>query len=184
MILLEEMECVGFLQNMGAPYAGQIAQLAQLQECPVRTVLFRQGQESSFMYFLLRGRVRLEIESASGQAVPAQTLGPGELLGWSPVLGHRRMTATARTTERCRLAALPVERLLALCDQTPRLGIALMRQVAITLAERLEASLLRISGNPPGKESSPSETKGPVPVSGQGVPRKKKFMPALDAGEG
>jgi CRP-like cAMP-binding protein len=147
MILPEEMECVEFLQRLGVPYANQMARLAQLKECPAGTIVFHEGQESSFIYFVLRGHVALEVDGSSQQAVPVQTVGPGELLGWSPVLRTGPMTATARVQDRCRLAAFAVNPLLALCKQDPHFGMAFMRQLAATLADRLRATHLRLSGN-------------------------------------
>jgi CRP-like cAMP-binding protein len=107
--------------------------------------LFREQQQSSFIYLVLSGTVGLEIELSPQKVVPVQTVGPGEILGWSPMLGLGPMTATARTAERCRLAALPVDRLMDLCEQNPRFGLALMRQLAIALAERLRTTRLRLS---------------------------------------
>jgi CRP/FNR family transcriptional regulator, cyclic AMP receptor protein len=148
MILPEEMECVEFLQNLGAPHANQIALAAQLRECPAGTVLFREGQKSPFIYFVLRGAVSLEIEGDAHQPVQVQTVGPGELLGWSAVLGLNPMTATTRAVGPCRLAALAVDKLLALWEHDPRLGMAFMRQLAITLADRLRTTRHRLSGEP------------------------------------
>jgi CRP-like cAMP-binding protein len=146
MILPEEMACIEFLQKLGASYANQIAQLAQLKEYPAGAVLFREGQKSAFIYFVLRGTVGLEIKTPSQKAVPVQTVGPGELLGWSPVLGSHSMTATARALDRCRLAALAVDPLLALCEHDPHFGKAFLRQLATALADRLRATRLRLSG--------------------------------------
>jgi CRP-like cAMP-binding protein len=137
MILTEEFARVGFLRNMGEPYTNQIALLAQPREYAEGTDLFREGQDSPFVYLILTGKVSLEIEEASGRKTRVYTAGPGELVGWSPVLGCRAMTATARATTRARLAVLSVDRILALCERDPRFGMAFQRQIARVLSERL-----------------------------------------------
>jgi CRP-like cAMP-binding protein len=140
MILPEEMQCVGFLRALSEPYLGRIAAMARLEEYPEGTVLFREGEVSPFIYFLLSGEVRLDIEHVHGQQVTVYTAGPGEMLGWSSVLGRSAMTATARVTSRCRLAALSVSRVLALCEREPRFGMAFLRQVSVFLADRLNGT--------------------------------------------
>ena len=61
----------------------------------------------------------------------------GDLVGWTPVLGQRTMTATARALTRCRLAVLDVKQVLTVCEHDPQFGMAFMRQVALVLASRL-----------------------------------------------
>jgi CRP-like cAMP-binding protein len=78
------------------------------------------------------GKVSLEVQEPDGKSARVYTAGPGELLGWSPVLGCRAMTATARAATRCRLAVLSVSEILALC-----FGLIFLRQVGLVLSERL-----------------------------------------------
>lgn len=137
MILTEELACVSFLQKLGEPHRKEIALLADLREYPEGAVVFHEGQDSPFIYLVLTGKVNLEIEEPPGKRVRVYTAGPGELVGWSPVLGGRAMTATARAATRARLAVLSVDRILALCEQDPRFGLAFERQIALVLSERL-----------------------------------------------
>ena len=86
---------------------------------------------------VLSGRVGLEVEEPDGKSVGVSTVGAGELLGWSPVLGRHAMTATARAVTDCRLAILDVEKILDLCERDPHFGFALLRQIASALSKRL-----------------------------------------------
>jgi CRP-like cAMP-binding protein len=122
--------------------------LARLQERLPQTVLFEEGHPSAHVYFVLSGTVSLEMSVSGRPAVQIQTVGEGELLGWSPLLGIGPMTATARTLTRCRLAALEVSQLHQFCENDPRFGMALMRQLAVVLAERLHAARTRLLGPP------------------------------------
>jgi len=140
MILPEELEGVPFLQALDAPHRNRIAEIAQLQECMQGTLLFREGQNSSHIYWLLSGSISLEVQEPDGEAVEVATAGPGDLLGWSPVLGRRAMTATAWATSRCRLAVLHVPQILALCGRDPHFGSAFHRQIALVLADRLSSA--------------------------------------------
>jgi len=140
MILPEEMECVQFLQGLDEQQRKCIIGMAQLKECPPGTILFQEGQDSSVIYCVLHGTVSLEVGDAAGESVEIATVGPGDLLGWSPVLGRRAMTATARAATRCRLAVLHAPQILALCEREPRFGVAFLREVALVLSERLSST--------------------------------------------
>jgi CRP-like cAMP-binding protein len=84
------------------------------------------------------------------------TAGPGELIGWSPVLEQRRMTATARATTVCRLAAFEADRVRQLCEKDPQFGVAFLRQLALALSERLSHTRRRLGG--------PANLRGPLGV--------------------
>ncbi len=137
MILPEEIRRIEFLQNLEETHLNRIAMMARLEDCREGTVLFCEGQTSSFIYFVLSGTVSLEVAEPDGEAIEIATIGEGDLLGWTPVLGQQAMTATARALTRCRLAVLDAKQVLALCERDPHFGVAFMRQVAFVLASRL-----------------------------------------------
>jgi CRP-like cAMP-binding protein len=76
--------------------------------------------------------------------MPFQTVGQGELLGWSPVLGLGVMSATARAITPCYALALNVDEILSWSDKDPKFVLEFMRRVAITLARRLNATRLQL----------------------------------------
>ena len=140
MILPGELENVPFVQGLDEPHRNRVAQIAQLEECTAGTRLFRQGDESSCIYFVLDGSVRLEVEEPEGNSVEIACAGTGDLVGWSPVLQCGGMTATARATTRCRLAVLNVRLIRDLCESDPRFGMAFFRQIARVLSCRLSST--------------------------------------------
>jgi CRP-like cAMP-binding protein len=137
MITPEEMKGIEFLNRLGGPHLDQLARMARLRECEEGEVVFRQGEGSALIYFVLSGKVGLQVGDSSGTSVEVSAVGPGELLGWSPVLGRHAMTATAHAVGRCRLAVLDVRQVLDLCERDPRFGAAFLWQTAQALSERL-----------------------------------------------
>jgi CRP-like cAMP-binding protein len=140
MILPKEMESVVFLKNLGEPHLNRVATLAKLLECPEGTLLFQEGVDSDHLYFVLRGTVSLEVEEPDVGPVQVFTARPGDLLGWSPVLGRHSMTATGRAITRCRLAALDAREVEALCERDPLFAAAFLRQTASVISHRLWAT--------------------------------------------
>jgi len=137
MVPPEELKDVEFLRDLGEGHLNQIAMMARLKECPAGTAVFRQGECSPFIYIVLAGNVDLRFEDSGGESVEITTVGAGELLGWSPVLGRQAMSATAQASSRCRLAVLEVKNILDLCDRDPQFGVAFLLQIGHVLSDRL-----------------------------------------------
>ncbi len=144
MVVLDELEDLTFCQGLVPEHLYTIARAARLQEHLPGKVLFREGHESPYVYLLLQGEVSLEIEVPGEGPLSVQAVGAGELLGWSPLLGLGPMTATARTTTRCRLATLAAADVLALSKQDPLFGEEFLRRTAATLSQRLRALRLQV----------------------------------------
>jgi CRP-like cAMP-binding protein len=140
MTLPEEMGSVRALRGLGEPHLQKLAALAQAREYPEGEVLFREGDDSPFVFVLLSGEVALEIKAGDRAPAAVYAAGPGELLGWSPVLGRRAMTATARARTPCRLAALEVGGVAELVGRDPHFGVAFLRHIALIVSDRLSAT--------------------------------------------
>jgi CRP-like cAMP-binding protein len=140
MTLSEETVRVRALRGLGEAHLQKLAALAQPQECPAGTILFREGDASGFIFVLLSGEVALEVKAGDRNPATVYAAGPGELLGWSPVLGRHAMTATARTATPCRLAALDVARVENLVQQDPLFGVVFLRHIGLIVSDRLGAT--------------------------------------------
>lgn len=146
MIPQEELETIGFLCNLGEQHLSRIAMAAQLKEYPPGTIVFDEGENSSSIYFVLSGEIALSVKESDGHSVEVYTAQPGDLIGWSPVLGRHSMTATAQTKTRSRLAVLDVAQILEMCQTYPRFGLAFLREIGLTLSDRLQATRRRLAG--------------------------------------
>lgn len=135
---------IQFLRDLPDELIGQLAGIARVVDFPAATVIFRQGDAASTLYLVVEGNVSLEICAPGVGCKRVLTVGPGELLGWSPVLEHSRLTATARTISAAQAIALSGPQILAICEQHPRLGYEFMKRAALALAKRLNATRLQL----------------------------------------
>jgi CRP/FNR family cyclic AMP-dependent transcriptional regulator len=140
MVAIEKLESLTFCKGMSKQDLQRLISLGEVKSYPAGAYLFREGLHSDQVYLLGQGKVALEMSLPDAGPVRLQTVGPGELLGWSPLLGLGYMTASAVTLEPCRVLALDTKRVLALVDEDPRFGVDLMRRLARTLVRRLEAT--------------------------------------------
>tara|TARA_R110002049_G_scaffold50370_3_gene143099 strand:- start:142602 stop:143069 length:468 start_codon:yes stop_codon:yes gene_type:complete len=149
----EKLKTIGLPADLSPSSAEQLADLADLFAWPEQQILFREGEIHSRLYWIEQGRVRLEMSGARSGATSLLTVGPGDLLAWSALLGDGRMTATATTTEPTTLIAFDAGALLNLCEENHDIGYKVMYTVAKLLSKRLIATrlqLLDLFQNPPG----------------------------------
>lgn len=125
-------------------FLSQLESLARIEEFPGGAVIFRQGDPARTVYVVADGTVSLEICAAGVGCRRILTVVKGELLGWSPLLSHDRLTATARAQSPTRLVAIDGGKLLALFEQQPRFGYQFMQRAAVALAQRLNATRLQL----------------------------------------
>ena len=107
-------------------------------------IVFREGQKETRFYLIVNGRVSLEFCTPGLGCKRLQTVGAGELLGWSPILGLSEMTATARVLEPTTLLVIDARQLVTLCEHNPRFGYEFMRRTALALSQRLSATRLQL----------------------------------------
>src|SRR5207245_6311939 len=77
------MEIHPFLQGLGTDHMATLADCAMQTEFAPGQLIFREGELANRFYVILQGKVALEARAEEGNPVLIQTIGPGEVLGWS-----------------------------------------------------------------------------------------------------
>jgi CRP-like cAMP-binding protein len=144
MLVLDKLDHLNFCKGLSMEYQRRLFAAGEIKAYQPGDRLFFEGQSSKEVYLLLDGKVILETAMPGQDPMPVQTVGAGELLGWSPVLGLGVMTATARAITRCHVLALNADRILSFAAEDPNFVLEFMRRVAITLARRLNATRLQL----------------------------------------
>jgi len=142
--LLSLLNSHKFLAGVPADDVETIAAAARIIDLQAGVTLFREGEPSEEVYLVEQGNVALEICAPGVGCKRIMTVGDDELLGWSPLLGVSALTATARTIGASRVIAINAEKLLAICDEHPRVGFMFMQRIARALARRLNATRLQL----------------------------------------
>lgn len=142
--MLDILRGVRFLHGIPDQYLQSIASIAEVREVRAGSVMFREGQTHPYIYLVIHGAVALEIWVSGRTVKRVETVGDGELLGWSPTLAQPAMTATGRALQPTRVIAIDATQLVALCEHSPRFGFEFMRRTAQALAHRLGALRLQL----------------------------------------
>ncbi|MEM9588947.1 MAG: cyclic nucleotide-binding domain-containing protein, partial [Planctomycetota bacterium] len=91
-----------------------------------------------------QGRVKLEMSTRQAHRKAVLTVGAGDLLAWSALLGDGRMTATATTMVPTTLTAFVASELLACCDSNHDLGYVVMKNLSRSVSRRLVATRIQL----------------------------------------
>lgn len=122
----------------------QLADISQYATVAAGTVLFTEGQLHSDVHFVDAGTIALEMVTRQCGKQRILTVGEGDLLAWSALLGDSRMTASAIATSDASLITLSGHRLQSLCDIDRDVGYVVMRSVAKLISRRLLATRLQL----------------------------------------
>lgn len=139
--VLEELH---FSANMPREVLDQLAASSSVHHVSAGAAIFREGTKSDNLYLVSSGRLALEMNVPGRGAVRILTVGAGEMAGWSALLEHGRMTASAVAVEDTVLVVAPADKLRELCEANREFGYHLMRQMADALSKRLVATRLQL----------------------------------------
>lgn len=157
--LTEALQDSAFAAAFFPEVVHRLAGGAKWKHCPAGTVIFHEGQRSDAFYVVYRGHVTLEMCLPARGCTRLLTLGPGELLGWSALVGDGRMTAAATAADDVELIELSGTDLIRQCEADPLFGYRLMRRLAAALAKRLLATRLQMldmyTADAPSAEAKP-----------------------------
>lgn len=106
--------------------------------------IFKEGEPADIFYLVRFGRVAVEIFAPGTGALTIQTLGEGDVLGWSWLFPPYRWQHDARALELTRALAFDGACLRRKCDEDPRLGYELMQRFSRIITERLTSARLQL----------------------------------------
>ena len=121
-----------------------LAKIAKVVEFGANEVIFREGEAGDTVFLIEDGRIAVEIFVPGRGRTTVLTLGPGQLLGWSPLFKAKPNTATGRTLAPTRALALDASKLRNLCDRDHVLGCVIGWRLAEVIAGRLRSTRLQL----------------------------------------
>jgi CRP/FNR family cyclic AMP-dependent transcriptional regulator len=119
-------------------------QLALLTDCamPVHfkkgQTIFREGEMANRFYLIESGKVVLESGDGLGKPVLIETIGAGDLLGWSWMFPPYTWRFTARAAEPTAAIFFYGTILREYCEQDHSLGFELFKRMAPVMIKRMQ----------------------------------------------
>ena len=142
--IYEILRELNLLRGVSDANLRELSKLGEQVQFPAGTIVFRNHEPATRCYVITAGIVSLEVCDSAAGCAQILTVGNGELLGWSPVLGQSKLTATAKTNTPTSAIAFSGQQIIDLCEQRPEFGYQFMRCTALALAGRLTATRLQL----------------------------------------
>ncbi len=146
---LDEIAGHPFLRDLKPEHLSALAECAMRVQYAPGDVIFREGDPANRFYLLIDGKVSVETQYEGGRAV-VQTLGRGDVLGWSWLFPPYYTHFDACVVEPTNAMFFYGTRLREMCEENPSFGYEIIKRVAKVVIERLTAAQKRAIAHPPG----------------------------------
>jgi CRP/FNR family transcriptional regulator, cyclic AMP receptor protein len=101
--------------------------------------LLQEGKAAGEMFAVLDGKVALEVYAAGRRRLTVQTVGRGEIVGWSWLTPPHRWTLDAIAVKPTRAIVVEAAALWARFAEVPEDGYVFLRRLVPVLAGRIQA---------------------------------------------
>jgi CRP-like cAMP-binding protein len=120
-----------------------MAGCGHIEVFPAGRFLIRENTDANHFFVIREGRVGLELAAPTGPLM-VETLGPGELVGWSWLFPPYRWTFDVEALEQTHAIVIDAACLRAKCDDDAEFGYRVMRAFSKVMVGRLQSTRLRL----------------------------------------
>jgi CRP/FNR family transcriptional regulator, cyclic AMP receptor protein len=111
---------------------------------PEGSTLVQEGQIANKFYLIREGRVALETDVIGRGRIRIQTVGPGDVLGWSWLISPFRLHFTGIAVSDVRVLALDGECLRKKCEDDHDFGYEVLSRLSQVIERRLEGTRMQL----------------------------------------
>jgi len=136
-------------------------QLMLLADCALTAqfkpgeIIFRQGERADRFYLIDGGKVVLQADTGGGEPLIIETIGAGDLLGWSWMMPPYVWHFTARAVEPTVAIHFAGGVLHDYCNRDHSLGFELHKRMSAVMMKRLQAARKKMLELHGGKKPEP-----------------------------
>jgi CRP-like cAMP-binding protein len=121
--------------GMGKDFALEAMGISEKFSPDEGQILFNAGESAHHFYVLVKGHVELRLEKAGPVVYNARY--PGEVIGWSSLVGRNEFTASAKCRDSAKLLRFDRDRFLDLLHKYPSNEALVFKRLAEMLGNRL-----------------------------------------------
>jgi CRP/FNR family transcriptional regulator, cyclic AMP receptor protein len=133
-----------FLQGIHQKHVESIAECARNARFEQGQLIFHEGDPAEQFYLIREGLVSIQFVIPHRGLTTVQSVGEGEVLGWSWLFPPYRWHFDARAQQPTRALAFDAECLRAKCERDHDLGYEVFRRFMQVVTERMEATRLQL----------------------------------------
>lgn len=148
---IPKRECAGFTPGSPGCFGSLTGAAAARLQRDMTQHVFRRGQPifhagapAHVLYLISAGRVKVVTLGKHGEELVLRLLGPGEILGYRPLLANEPYSASAEAVEDATLCMVPASTLHELLREAPGLAELLLAKMAreLRLSEEMMMDIL------------------------------------------
>ena len=124
-----------FIMGMGREFATEAMDISEKLSLNEGNIIFNAGNSAGHFYVLLKGQVRLSLGNTG--PVVYQARHPGEIIGWSCLIGRETYSASAECTASTNLLRFDRQSFLEILTKNPANEALLFKRLAEMLGNRL-----------------------------------------------
>lgn len=106
--------------------------------------IFRERENADRFYLIRHGQIAIEVFRDRRGSIVLETIGEGEVLGWSWLFPPHRWTFDARAVTLVRAISMDGACIRKKCEEDHAMGYKLVTQFAHIIMQRLHAARLRL----------------------------------------
>jgi CRP-like cAMP-binding protein len=124
-----------FFMGMGKQFTVEVLDIAEKLLQNEGDILFREGDPAKHFFVLLKGRVKLSLGKTG--PVVYMVRHPGEIIGWSGLIGRNHYSASGECMEETNLLKFDRDDFLEILKKYPQNEALLFKRLAEMLGNRL-----------------------------------------------
>jgi CRP-like cAMP-binding protein len=140
----ELIEAHPFLGGLHESARQQLASVGHRIHFLAGSSIFAEGGPADRFWLIQEGQVRLDLHLPGAGTAVIETIGSGDVLGWSWLFPPYQWQFGATATEPTLALEFPAVELRRLCDADPALGYELMQRFIRVVVNRLQATRVRL----------------------------------------
>ncbi|MFZ0700047.1 MAG: cyclic nucleotide-binding domain-containing protein [Thermoplasmata archaeon] len=138
------LEAHRFFRGMDEAFLASLSAVAYERSFETGELLVREEDPADEFLLVFSGKVALEIVLPGRPRKTIQTLGPGEVIGWSWLFPPHEWRMDARALKPTRTLGLAASNLRQVLNSDPVHGYAFLLRLLPVIAERLENTQLQL----------------------------------------
>ena len=129
-----------FFKGFKKEYIDLISSYSKIDSFKPGEYIFKEGEAAEKFYVICKGKINVEIQMPDSHPFSLQSLGEGDVLGWSWFIPPNQWRFSARVIEKAELIVIDGNPLKKICETNHDLGYEIYKRLVGVFVQRLEAT--------------------------------------------
>lgn len=143
-VMLETLNYIRLFQDLKPDQIVQLDPLFERLNFAVNETLFVQDEPAKYLYVLLKGNAIIIYKPYDGPAITLTRLQPGDVFGWSAVVGSEQYTSGSISVSQVEVARVLATDLWQFARDHPETGEFLLNRIASSVSTRWKDAHLQV----------------------------------------